>query len=211
MVEVPFHDFSFEQWAKDTFFGGYLGNYMQKRDIPALENKESEVPTEWKGFPVSIKTAKWGNPIGLGDAIRQRSISESFVTIAGFWRQRTPQEKWFEEIGIVKFHPAFWNSLWGAISLLALRELDSKIKDLRLHYLDARKVAKQWKSRYAKSGSKIVINPKIDSKKQRRIQCSLPFKIFREAAGRKPTKRNSPMLFGKNFPNPVRSEPRRFI
>ena len=182
---------------------------MQKWDIPDSENKEPEVPIEWRDFPVSIKTAKWGSPIGLGDAIRQRNTNESFVMIAGFWRQRTPQEKWFEEIGVVKFHPEFWNSLWGAVSLATLRELDSKIKDLRLHYSDARKVAKQWKSQLVKSGSKIVINPKIDSKKQRRIQCSLPFPIFWEAADRNPTKRNSPMLFGKNFPNPVRSKPRR--
>ena len=146
----------------------------------------------------------------MGDAIRQRSIDESFVIIAGFWRQRTPQEKWFEEIGIVKFHPDFWNSLWGAISLLALREMDSEIKDLNLHYSDARKAAKQWKFQFVKSGSKIVINPKIDSKRQRRIQCSLPFQIFWKAAGRKPAKYDSPMLFGKNFPNPVRSRPRQF-
>ena len=210
MVEVQFHGFSFERWARNTFFGKYLGNYMQKWDIPASENKKEEVPIEWRNFPVSIKTAKWGSPVGLGDAIRQRNINESFVMIAGFWRQITPQEKWFKEIGVVKFHPEFWNSLWGAISLAMLREMDSKIKDLRLHYSDARKVAKQWKSQLVISGSKIVINPKIDSKKQRRIQCSLPFKIFWEAAGRKPTKRNNPMLFGKNFPNPVRSEPRRF-
>ena len=183
---------------------------MQKWDIPAWQSKKEEVPTEWRSFPVSIKTAKWGSSIGLGDAIRQRNINESFVMITGFWRQRTPQEKWFEEIGVVKFHPEFWNSLWGAISLATLRELDSKIKDLSLHYSDARKVAKQWKSQLVKSGSKIVINPKIDSKKQRRIQCSLPFPIFWEAAGRKPAKHDSPILFGKNFPNPVRSRPRRF-
>ena len=93
MVEVQFHGFSFEHWARNTFFGKYLGNYMQKWDIPASENKEPEVPIEWRDFPVSIKTAKWGSPIGLGDAIRQRKINESFVMIAGFWRQRTPQEK----------------------------------------------------------------------------------------------------------------------
>ncbi len=211
MVEVQFHGFSFEHWTRNTFFGGYLGNYMQKWDIPTWENKKEEVPIEWRNLPVSIKTAKWGSPIGLGDAIRQRNINESFVMIAGFWRQRTPQEKWFEEIGVVKFHPEFWNSLWGAISLATLQELDSKIKDLRLHYSNARKVAKQWKSRYAKSSSKIVINPKIDSKKQRRIQCSLPFQIFWEAAGRKPAKHNNSILFGKSFPNPVQSKPRRFI
>ena len=210
MVEVQFHGFSFERWARDTFFGGYLGNYMQKWDIPAWQNKKEEVPTEWRNFPVSIKTAKWGSPISLGDAIRQRSIIESFVIIAGFWRQRTPHEKWFEEIGIVKFHPDFWNSLWGAISLLALREMDSEIKDLNLHYSDARKAAKRWKSQFVKSGSKIVINPKIDSKRQRRIQCSLPFQIFWKAAGQTPAKRDNPMLFGKNFPNPVRSRPRQF-
>lgn len=211
MVEVQFHGFSFEQWARNTFFGGYLGNYMQKWDIPTWENKKEEVPIEWRNLPVSIKTAKWGSPIGLGDAIRQRNINESFVMIAGFWRQRTPQEKWFEEIGVVKFHPEFWNSLWGAISLATLQELDSKIKDLSLNYSDARKVAKQWKSRYAKSDSKIVINPKIDSKKQRRMQCSLPFQIFWKAAGRKPAKYNNSILFGKSFPNPVQSKPRRFI
>lgn len=156
------------------------------------------------------KDRKVGKHYWIGRRHKTTNINESFVIIAGFWRQRTPQEKWFEEIGIVKFHPEYWNSLWGAISLAALRELDSKIKDLRLHYSDARKVAKQWKSQFLKSGSKIVINPKIDSKRQRRIQCSLPFPIFWKATGRKPAKHDSPIIFGKNFPNPVRSKPRRF-
>ena len=211
MAEVQKHGFSFEKWVRNTFFDGYEGTYMQKWDIPANQERYPLIPESFRNKPVSVKTAKYGSPIGLGDIIRQRNISVPFVMIAGFWRQRTKEEKWFEEIEAVLFTPASWNALWGDLSIDKIRPTDSEIKDLGLHYTEAREVAKSWKQRVVvPSHSTIVVNPKIDSKGQRRIQCSLPFDVFWESAGRKPQPGDSAGLFGMEFPNPLISGARTF-
>ena len=123
--------------------------------------------------------------------------------IVGFWRQRTPFEKWFEDIGWVKFTPDEWNDLWGTLSMAQLLEIDRIVKDRSLHYSDVRQKAKAWKMNVANnSGSQIVINPKIDSKVQRRIQCSIPFNVFWNYAGRNAAKHEHPELSGFKFRNP---------
>ncbi len=211
MVEVQNHGLQFEEWVKDTFFGGYSGGYTQKWDIPAERNNGHIVPPDFRGLPVSIKVAQYGSPIGLGDAIRQREINVSFVMIVGFWKQRTDSEKWFEDIGVSKFTAKNWSGLWGAIDKKSLKEIDTRIKNLELHYSEARKLARKWKKETVEtSASTIVINPKIDSKKQRRIQCSLPFKVFWNSVGRQSRRTDYPELFGQKFPNPVGSQPRTF-
>jgi hypothetical protein len=155
-----------------VFFGGYNGNYMQKWDIPPEENNSEAGPLFYRNPPVSVKTAKHGSPIGLGDVCRQRRIDIPFVMIAGFWKQRTPTEKWFETIGVAKFSTAEWSSLWGTLTIEQISLIDSRIKDLGLPYVTARRDAQQWKHDcVSSSGAELVINPKIDSKRQRRIQC----------------------------------------
>ncbi len=211
MVEVQKHGFSFEKWIKDTFFGGYEGSYTQEWDIPPDQNIHNHIPPHLRNHPVSVKTAKYLSPISLGDVIRQRNISVPFVMIAGFWSQRTDNKKWFEEIEAVLFTPDIWEKLWGTLSIERISLIDTQIKNLDLHYSEARKIAKSWKAREIDpSGSTIVINPKIDSKKQRRIQCSLPFNAFWECAGRNAEPSNSVEFFDHKFPNPVISDSRTF-
>jgi len=160
---------------------------------------------------VSVKSTKYGSPIGLGDILRQRKISEPFLMIVGFWRQRTYAEKWVEDIGVAFFNPNQWNELWGNLTLQSIQEIDSQIKDLGIPYSDARLLARNWKRLATKdSCSKIVVNPKIDSKTQRRIQCSLPFRVFWEAVGRQATISDSTNLFDFLFNNPIISSPRTF-
>ena len=203
MVEIQFHGFSFEKWVRVTFFDAYSGVYMQKWDIPGDYNK---LAPPFGGLPVSVKTAKMGSPIGLGDVLRQRSIDSPFLMIVGFWRQRTPTEKWFEEIGAVVFLPEIWSKLWGTLTFESISDIDKYIKNLRIDFASARTAAKQWKNKHVlESGSELVINPKIDSKTQRRIQCSLPFKVFWRIAGRSPAPCDAPTLFDKAFENPVLS------
>jgi len=211
MVEVQYHGFTFEKWVRDTFFNGYEGSYMQKWDIPPGINKSEGVPKEYQNVPVSVKTAKYGSPIGLGDVRRQRSIDVPFLMVVGFWKQRTPSEKWFEEIGVAYFSVSGWNSLWADLSLEEISQIDSQIKDMGLSYAKARELAQEWKSNFTlKSGGELVINPKIDSKTQRRIQCSLPFSTFWRFSGRSPLPTDAPSLFGVAFENPVISGSRRF-
>jgi len=211
MVEVQSHGFSFEKWVRDKLFEEYSGNYMQEWDVPSEHNRHKMIPEDLRGIPVSVKTAKYGSPIGLGDVLRQRSIDEPFLMIVGFWRQRSQSEKWFEDIGWAKFTPAVWSSLWGSLSLLQINEIDRIVKELDCHYSVVRKRAQEWKKTVAlTSGSQIVINPKIDSKKQRRIQCSIPFRVFWDTVGREAQRSDSPTLFDLPFENPIISSSRTF-
>ncbi len=211
MIEVQRHGLEFEIWVRSTFFSSYEGEYGQEWDILAKHNKGRHIPNNLKNLPVSVKTARYGSPIGLGDALRQRRISIPFGMIAGFWEQRG-DAKWFTDIAAVKFTPRSWDKLWGNLKISSLEEIDKQIKNTDLHYTKARQRAKEWKEEAAEQypDTKIVINPKIDSKKQRRIQCSLPFEIFWNCVGRDARKAEYPELFGKKFPNPIISSPRKF-
>jgi hypothetical protein len=211
MQEVQRHGFSFEAWVRENLFAGYSGEYGQKWDIPAENNQHNVLPDEIENLPVSVKTAKFGSSIALGDAIRQRSISEPFLIIAGFWRQRTPEEKWFEDIACVLFKPEPWNSLWGPVKLEDLQQLDTLVKNQENPPEEARLLARAWKKRIAERGpATMVINPKIGSSGQRRVQCSLPFSGFWKVAGREPRIRDAPELFGVAFRNPIKSGSRVF-
>lgn len=210
MVEVQAHGFSFEKWVRDHFFAGYIGNYMQKWDVPLEQNSSDAVPSAFRNVPVSIKTAKTGSPIGLGDILRQRQIDERFVMIAGFWKQQTPTEKWIVEIGCAVFEIASWQGLWGGLTLAEIQEIDRMVKNQSEHYSIVRTKARTWKKRSSVATCTIVINPKIDSKTQRRIQCSLPYKTFWATVDREPSPQKEPELWGQVFPNPIKSSAREF-
>ena len=210
MPEVQSHGFSFEEWVRNEFFDGYTGSYMQKWDIAPSHNRSESVPAEFRHLPVSIKTAKLGAPIGLGDALRQRKIDHSFLMIVGFWRQKTPREKWITEIDFTIFTPESWEQLWGGLDLDPLEEIDQMVKNRAEHYSVVRKKAKAWKAQPNVRSSPIVINPKIDSKTQRRVQCSLPASAFWRLATQDASSGGEVCLWGKPFPNPILSSPRVF-
>jgi hypothetical protein len=131
--------------------------------------------------------------------------------IVGFWRQRTPAEKWIEDIGVACFSSASWSSLWGDLSLDHLRSIDVVVKNQGLDYVEVRRRARHWKQTTdAVASSSLVVNPKIDSKSQRRMQCSLPFAVFWKVVGREPRRQDAPELFGVPFPNPLPSSARTF-
>ena len=210
MVEVQAHGFGFEKWIRDHFFSGYAGMYMQKWDVHPDHNIHDAVPIQFQKLPVSVKTAKLGSPIGLGDVLRQRQIDHDFLMIVGFWEQRTTTEKWIVDIGCAVFDSAAWRKLWGRLTLEEISNIDKVVKNLNEHYSVVRAKARQWKANPAVQTSTLVINPKIDSKTQRRIQCSLPYATFWNFAGRSPVRRDCPELWGHVFPNPIKSSARTF-
>ncbi len=215
MSEVQKHGFSFEQWIRETFFGSYEGVYSQKWDVPPEHNRSKLVPAEFRGLPVSIKTTKQGSPVNLGDALRQFQVTEDFVMICGIWKQANREEKHLVAIGAALFRAAAWRQLWSPLKLAELKELDDTVKDRGLTYVEARLRAKKWQAIH-KPGSDagLRINPKIDSKEQRRVQCSLPFATYCGAAGLGDMTAESAgapaQLFGKRYPGVIKSPPRTF-
>jgi len=201
--EVQRHGVDFEQWVREEFFNGYEAPYTSKWDIPASVNHA--LPKPYRGLPVSVKCAKIGRPIDLADALRQRSIDEPFVIIIGLWNQRTPAEKWIEEIICLRIEPSAWKALWGSLTHDDIVVLDTAIKERTRPVAEVRAFAAQWKRDHRGAGNTIAINYKIDAKGQRRVQCSLPLDALLAAAS---TVERGDMLFKRTFPNPIISTPR---
>ncbi|MSU22622.1 MAG: hypothetical protein EXS32_02250 [Opitutus sp.] len=204
--EVQSHGLIFEAWVRDTFFDGYQPpNYTQKWDIPATVNQTHG------GVPVNPKATKYGTPVDLGDALRQFRIAEPFLLVIGFWRQEG-DEKHFVHIVAPRIEPATWKKLWGAVTLGDLEKLDAVIKDKSLTPEQARAAALKIKHAPPFTHSVIIVNPKIDSKTQRRLQCSLRFEdVFKHLAPGADAKPPAhPSLWEVAFPPTVASKPRTF-
>lgn len=210
MPEVQRHGFDFENWIKETFFADFKSAYTQKWDVPVEANHLTKIPKEFRGLPVSIKTCKFGSPIGFGDALRQFNNKEDFLLIVGFWQQ-SGSYKNFAAVEGVKITSDDWRNLFSPLDLTDLILLDSTIKNIGLHYSEIRKRAKEIKSSEKFKQAKIILNPKIDSKTQRRLQCSLPFNIFwNDFVGKEPFQKIDGELFGEKVPNPFLSSQRIF-
>ena len=205
--EVQRHGLVFEQWVRDTFFEGYRPpSYTQPWDIPAAANQR------FGGVPVNPKAAKYGAPVDLGDALRQFRIAEPFILVIGFWRQEGDEQR-FVNIGAPRIDPATWRRLWGPVTLADLQRLDAVVKDKSLTPAQARAAAQRIKNAPPFTQSIIVVNPKIDSKTQRRLQCSLRFPdVFQHLVpGGNPAMQEEPALWGVAFPVKVASKPREFV
>jgi hypothetical protein len=59
-----------------------------------------------------------------------------------------------------------------------IKKPDALIKNRDLHHIDVRQQAQAIKKLDSYINAKIVLNPKIDSKHQRRMQYSVPFSFF---------------------------------
>ncbi len=208
MPEVQLHGFDFENWIKKTFFADFTVSYSNKWDVPAEFNQLEIVPKEFRNLPVSIKTCKNGCPIGFGDALRQFKVEEDFLLIVGFWEQ-SGANKNFVAVEAVKVTAQSWRNLFQPLTEAEIRLLDSTIKNKETHYTEVRKTAKAIKQSFAPT--RIILNPKIDSKMQRRLQCSLPFNIFwNDFVGKESYRNIESTLFSARVPNPFVSGIRVF-
>jgi hypothetical protein len=183
----------FEDWVRETFTSNQKGSCTEKWDIadPNYKRKYSKHTSPFSGLPVSIKTCKAYTSVCFGDALRQYSINQNFLLIVGFYSRAGNSIK-FEDVsaGIVSWR--VWRNLFAeAVSEDELKkdrmtakemgekikQLDELIKDRDLHYKTVRKKAKAEKALLPQM--EISLNQKIDSKNQRRLQCSLRYDIFR--------------------------------
>lgn len=173
--EVQKHGIVFEKWIRDTFFDGYTPqSYTQKWDIPSEANKRDHIP-------VNPKATKYRTAVDLGDALRQYDIHEPFWLLIGYWQQDGTKKR-FVNIVAARVEPDEYHKLWGDIQRADLEKLDALIKDTPNH-VTARQLAQKMKHEAPFSTSIISLNPKIDSKHQRRLQCSLTFaRVFKYLA-----------------------------
>jgi len=205
--EVQQHGLVFERWVRDTFFEGYRPpGYTQAWDIPAAANRAHG------GIPVNPKAIKYGTAVDLGDALRQFAIDEPFLLVIGFWRQEG-DDKHFVNLVAPRIEPALWRKLWAPITRADLERLDATIKDRSLTPAQARAAALKIKSAPPFSQAIVVVNPKIDDRAQRRLQCSLRFDdVFTHLApDASPAAKERAVLWGVEFPQPIASKPRVLV
>ncbi len=205
-AEVQSHGVLFEQWVRDSFFGGYTpDSYTQKWDIPA------EVNQAHGGIPANPKAIKYGSPVDMGDALRQFAVDEEFLLIVGFWQQEE-EEKKFVKIVTPRVTPEVYRRLWEPVTLGDLQALDAVVKDRSLTPKEAAIQAKAMKSRPPFTQAIMQVNPKIDAKGQRRLQCSIRFNEFftHLCPGIDPAPEEKPSLFGEPFPHTLLSPQRSF-
>jgi len=202
--EVQHHGLVFEKWVRDSFFGGYQpAGYTQKWDIPASAN------TAHGGVPANPKAVKYGTPVDLGDALRQYEIDEPFLLLVGFWRQDGDRKR-IVHLAAPLITPEKWRELWTPVTHADLQKLDALIKDRSHTPEQARKLALKMKNSPPFNRSVIQVNPKIDTKDQRRLQCSIRFADFFQhlAPDLDPAPQAEPALWGVKFPGPIASKPR---
>jgi len=203
--EVQRHGLVFENWICDNFFDGHRPDYTEKWDVSAEVNKNHG------GIPVNPKAIKYGTAVDMGDALRQFDIDEPFLLIVGFWDQDGDYKN-FVNIIAPRINPEDWTKLWHPITREDLEKLDAVIKDRDLDYREARKQAHTIKNAPPFTEAIMVVNPKIDSRGQRRLQCSIRFRdLFTYLAPEKdPAPEENTSLWGVPFPNPLFSPPRSF-
>ena len=207
-TEVQQHGLSFEHWVADTFFGGYRGTGpTDKWDIPASANRNHGC------IPVNPKATQYGEPVLLGDAVRQYDINQPFLLVVGFWEQDGRGKKFVQSL-VARIEPDQWRKLWGPVTRADLESMDKLIKDTSRPVAETRKDVLRRKKQPPFSQAVIQLNPKID-KSQRRLQCSISYvRLFKNLApGRDRKARPFPEIFGRRIPSldesPSRRLPRR--
>src|SRR5215213_3106431 len=143
MPEKQIHGLDFEKWIKDTFFESYVQtSYTDKWDATSVVFKNEFLmhAMTFQGLPISIKTCKYGSPIGFGDAIRQYENSQDFLLFVGFWTKAGNARK-YVSVKAVKITKTEWHGLFtGAVTEKELIDdrLDSEPEDIgtKLYHLD---------------------------------------------------------------------------
>ncbi len=206
------HGKAFEDWIVETFLKDRkIPSHTAKWDIEGgtFKDEFKSFTGFYNGIPVSIKTCKYNSSVNLGDAIRQFEIESDFLLIVGFWIKSGANKK-IVQVVTKKISKDDWKELFidyetekdkglphcKKRSAEKIYELDKTIKTTS-GFEKARKKAKEEKSEIK---SKITLNPKIDSKGQRRLQCSLSKTVFFQFTGVSQANSSSATLWGEQVP-----------
>lgn len=165
------HGKKVEDIIKSTFPGSsdYQRTSTSKFDIEGRFDKLLNLDT-------SIKTSK-KDSIELADARRFWQLNQKFRLIVATYKQ-VGNKKNFNKIYEIVFTPEMLQELRGSISFDTVNDFHNKLLTFpEGQHTQAREFAKNHKNElYANNTSSICLNPKIDSKTQRRLQCSLSLK-----------------------------------
>ena len=124
----------------------------------------------------SIKTTN-GNRIDCGDILRRRQENEYHLVVAQ-WEQCGDNKVFYNEYTFF-ITPDLEQKLWGRMNYNQLAEYVDYIKNIPAG-LEAQQETKTertvLKNCISDKNALVKIHPKVDSKKQRRVQCSVKIK-----------------------------------
>ena len=145
-------------------------NDTKKFDICCDENKLNSNEN------ISIKTSGNSN-IDCGDILRFYDRDNADITMIVIRYDQNTSHKTISEIVELNYNEELRDILFGSVTRDILEEYVKFVRDIHVG-----KVSKEIKNEYIKMKNeiqknynmKINISPKVDSKKQRRVQCSIP-------------------------------------
>lgn len=213
-MEVQNHGVVFEDLIINKITG-----YSKQEYQSFLKNAYSHSMDIVKGIysdeDYSIKVSKNGAGVGCGDILRfnKHTANDNFSIIVGTWNQLNPSLKIYREIYEFKIRPDYYEIFWNKINFQCLEEFVIWVKSIPPGKTAQMAVRKEWKLRrqaiYEKYGQGILsIDAKIDSKTQRRVQCSFKIKDLIDS-GVEFVKHTNNYL-GINLPYEQLSSPRTF-
>ena len=170
-MEVQAHGNLFED-IKTREITGLSKKEYDKRKSNGYTSSMDIVKGLLSDIDVSIKTAK-GRKVDCGDILRRRAELEYDIVI-GQWTQ-VGDNKVFHTEYTFHIKPEHESLLWGKMTYEKLREFDSYIKSIPvgLEGQQETKLERQILKNIVEDRNALMsIHPKVDSKKQRRVQCS---------------------------------------
>ena len=154
----------------------YESQTIEKYKLNKVESYTCPFDAYFKDIPVQIKCIKLGSNIEMGDYIRNKTKNKNFILIVGFWSgEKTNITK--EEILYID-HTVFKNYLHFNFDKEMMHDMkpitNSRDDDLKWKLFCA-KYKKLW------SNSNLLrLRFKRDHKKQKRIQCAIPWRLFNQ-------------------------------
>jgi hypothetical protein len=145
-------------------------DYTARFDVPAEHDPFN------RGIPTSIKSARFRGPrtlVCLADAVRTVSLAqeERMRLMVALYRQ-DGDEKVVEELREYEILGEEWATMCGNVPRKQIETFAAALKGGTP--TEARAQAKQWQQRLAQAHPSLMRwNPKIDSQRQRRLQCSI--------------------------------------
>lgn len=172
MTRNQLHGKKFEDFIKGC--GRFPGASDAERGITAGFDIEARFDREY-GLATSIK-ATGNSGVGLSDARRFWSLNNTFRMIVGAYRQETEQ-KIFNLVHEFVLTSDMLNQLRGTVTAGEVARLHHGIGISNFasgDHANARRWIKAELVALQPRYGAVRLNPKIDSKDQRRLQCSIP-------------------------------------
>lgn len=207
------HGFDFEdrviqnitKLTKEEYQNKLTGKYTSSMDI--VKNIHSK-------HDYSIKVSKNGNGIGGGDILRfNKHCRDGFKLVIGCWKQINSTTKRFYTVYEFDIRENDYHALWGNLTEESLLPFVSYVKGIPAGKEAQKKNKTLWKEKrqklYDTYGRGVLdIAAKIDSKNQRRVQCSFTVQNLIDCGVR--YKKYDAEYRGISLPYEEKSKPRQF-